>query len=215
MYRWTWDYAISPRTLNHISAGWNDWWQMKASINYDKGWGAKLGIKNTPDPNKDFPGVNMDGYTGWGREEWGGSFNKAWAFSDDLTFVTGTHGLKFGFMYQRDHYNGYGQHTGTGGFDFGRTGTSVPEDQTNTSGNGFATFLLGYVTGARIQTLRFVSDQWHYYAGYAQDDWRVPRRLTLNLGILYEYTPPTTEGHFPDGYNNFDPTLPNPGAGGR
>jgi hypothetical protein len=215
VYRWTWDYTISPRMLNSVRVGWNDWWQMKASINYDKGWGTKIGIKNVPDPNKNFPGISMDGYTGWGRNEWGGSLNKAWAFSDALTYIRGSHSFKFGFHYQRDHYNGYGQHTGAGGFSFGRTGTSVPEDQTNTSGNGFATFLLGYVTSASIQTLRFVSDQWHYYAGYAQDDWRVNRKLTVNYGIRYEYTPPTTEGHFPDGYNNFDPNLPNPGAGGR
>jgi hypothetical protein len=215
VYRWTWDHTLSPRMLNHVSAGWNDWWQMKASYNFDQGWGAKIGVKNTPDPNKNFPGINLDGYTSWGLEEWGGSLNKSWAISDDLTFITGAHSLKFGFTWQRDHYNGYGQHTGTGGFDFSRQATSVPEDQTNTSGNGFATMLLGYVTGARIQTLRFVSDQWLYYAGYAQDDWRVNKKLTINYGLRYEYTPPTTEGHFPDGYNNFDPSLPNPGAGGR
>jgi hypothetical protein len=215
VYRVTWDHVISPRMLNHFSFGINDWWQMKASYNFDKGWGTKLGLKNTPDPNKNFPGVVMDGYSTWGREEWGGSLNKAWAGSNDVTFTTGAHSLKLGFIYQRDHYNGYGQHTGTGGFTFRRATTSVPGDQTNLNGNGFASMLLGEVSEARIQTLRFVSDQWHYYAGYIQDDWRVNRKLTLNYGVRYEYTPPTTEGHFPDGYSNLDPDLPNPGAGGR
>ncbi len=50
---------------------------------------------------------------------------------------------------------------------------------------------------------------------YAQDDWRVNDKLTVNYGVRYEYTPPTWEGYFPDGYSNFNPNLPNPAAGGR
>lgn len=215
VYRVVWDHTFTPRLLNHLSVGINDWWQVKASMNSDQGWGTKIGIKNTPDPNKNFPGINPGGYTSWGREEWGGSLNKTWAGQDDLNYISGAHSFKFGFQFQEDHYNGYGQHTGTGGFDFSQGMTAVPGDQTNTSGNGFASFLLGQVSAARIQTLRFVSDQWRYYAGYAQDDWRASRKLTINYGVRYEYTPPTTEGYFPDGYNNLDPNLPNPGAGGR
>ena len=40
-------------------------------------------------------------------------------------------------------------------------------------------------------------------------------KLTVNYGVRCEYTPPTWEGHFPDGYSNFNPNLPNPAAGGR
>ena len=60
-----------------------------------------------------------------------------------------------------------------------------------------------------------MSDRWRYYSGYAQDDWRVSDKLTVNYGVRYEYTPPTLEGYFPDGYSNFNPNLPNPAAGGR
>ncbi len=40
-------------------------------------------------------------------------------------------------------------------------------------------------------------------------------KLTVNYGLRYEYTPPTFEGYYPDGYSNFNPDLPNPAANGR
>ncbi len=221
VFRWTWDHVLSPRMLNHISVGYNYWFQLRKSYNAPGssggGWGTKLGIKNVPDPDLTFPTITMDGYTTWGNSssQWSGSDAVTGAIADDLSFTTGSHSLKFGFNFQTDHYNGYAEFNGTGGFTFSRQTTSVPQDQTNTSGNGFASMLLGLVNSGTITELRYVSDQYHYWAGYAQDDWRITKRLTLNYGLRYEYTPPTVEGHFPDGYSNFDPTLPNPGAGGR
>lgn len=215
VYRWNWDHTFSPTITNRLNVGYNDWFQIRASQNRDKGWGTKIGIKNAPLPDLLFPGLDIGQYTGWGRAEWGGSANKSFAISDDLNWVRGRHSLKFGFIFQEDHYNGYGAHTGAGSFTFGRSVTAFPGDQSENSGNGFASFLLGEVTAANIETLRYVSDQWRYFGGYAQDDWRVNNRLTLNYGLRYDYTPPTVEGHYPNGYSNFDPNVPNPGADNR
>ncbi len=240
VYRGTWDRTISPRIVNRFNIGYNDWFQLRASQNRDKGWSRRLGVKNAPLPDLLFPGINFNEfYTGWGRAEWGGSGNKAFAVSDDLSVIKGSHqplasggqfdgqvsddlsvikgshSMKFGFIFQEDHYNGYGAHSGSGNFFFSRTTTNIPNDATQNSGNAFASFLLGEVVASNIETLRFVSDQWRYFGAYAQDDWRVNNKLTLNYGLRYDYTPPTVEGHFPDGYSNFDPALPNPRAGGR
>ena len=68
---------------------------------------------------------------------------------------------------------------------------------------------------SEITTNRYVSDWWRYYSVYAQDDWRASNKLTFNYGVRYEYTPPTFEGYYPDGYSNFNPNLPNPAADGR
>lgn len=216
VYRINWDRTISARVVNRLNVGYNDWFQLRASQNRDQGWARRIGIQNAPLPDLLLPAINFNEfYTSWGRAEWGGSGNKAFAISDDLSVIKSSHSFKFGFIFQEDHYNGYGAHNGSGTFNFGRGTTNIPNDPTQNSGNAFASFLLGEVVSSGIQTMRFVSDQWRYYGAYAQDDWRVNPRLTINYGVRYDYTPPTVEGNYPDGYSNFDPTLPNERAGNR
>jgi hypothetical protein len=217
VYRGTWDWNVGPTVLNHFTLGFNDWGQVRRAgdPSYNQGWSPKLGLKNTAVPDLLFPQLAFDGYSTWGRAEYGGSYNKTAGFSNDLNWVKGAHTLKFGFQFQEDHYNGYGSHSASGSLSFARTATSEPLDTTNTSGNGFASFLLGQVGSASLESERVVSDQWRYYAGYVQDDWRANSKLSISLGVRWEYTPPTVEGYFPDGYINFNPNLPNEYAGGR
>ncbi len=59
------------------------------------------------------------------------------------------------------------------------------DPQTNTgatSGNGFATFLLGLPTSGNVVTGTPRTEQYRYYAFYLQDDWKVGSRLTVNVG---------------------------------
>lgn len=216
VYRLNWDRTISPRIYNQVRAGVNNQLQSRATTSLNEGWGKKLGLtKNIPLPDHMFPGIGMDDYTGWGRAFDGNNKNKSFAVLDDLTFVRGSHTLKLGGQYQIDHYNGGGCHTCSGSFSFSRLSTSLPLDQSGKTGNGFASMLLGLVSSGNVTTQRYVSNQWSYRAFYAQDDWKIRRNLTLSYGLRWEYTPPTVEGHFPDGFSNFDPTVPNPAAGGR
>ena len=221
VYRANWDRVITPTLLNRVTFGYNNWWQIRASYNRDQGWGTRIGLLNVPGPDLLFPLIDFSHeYLDWGRSEWGGSGNYLWAITDDLTWVRSKHTWKFGFIFQQDHYDGYGWHTAAGTYNFNRGATAgfLPNgtlDATGATGNAFASFLLGEVQSSEITTERYVSDRWRYYSAYAQDDWRVSDRFTVNYGVRYEYTPPTWEGHYPDGYSNFNPALPNPAAGGR
>ncbi|HMV49947.1 MAG TPA: TonB-dependent receptor, partial [Blastocatellia bacterium] len=59
-----------------------------------------------------------------------------------------------------------------------------------------------------IQGWKNVAAQSFYYAGYAQDDWRVNNKLTLNLGIRYDFDSPRTERY--NRFNFYDLNAPSP-----
>ncbi len=115
-------------------------------------------------------------------------------------------------MFQRNHYNGFGQQWDAGFTNFSFTGTGRPGDANfaTAGGNSFASFLLGHANNGQIHTVRFISQQWPYFAGFAQDDFRLSKRLTLNLGIRWETTLPPVESK--DRWSDFSPTRTNPAA---
>ena len=87
------------------------------------------------------------------------------------------------------------------------------ENQTQAGGNAFASFLLGWATNGQIDTVRYIGQQWPYFAGYFQDDWKLSPKLTVNLGLRWETTLPPVEEL--DRWSDFSPTTPNPGADNR
>jgi hypothetical protein len=111
---------------------------------------------------------------------------KVYEISDNLTWVKGRHIVKFGGKFRRweplftDSKTYAGQWTFDG---------SMTQNGANT-GDAFADFLLGY---PRQVTRGFPADwfggQANYWHGYVQDDFKVSNRLTVNVGLRYEYSP--------------------------
>jgi Carboxypeptidase regulatory-like domain len=112
-----------------------------------------------------------------------GKLSKDPSFADNLSKVAGKHTMKFGVYWD------FGQNIQPGGFglgpqgmvDFGNTGAT-------TTGNPMADFLTGrvqsfqQVTGLSVYNMKFSQ-----YSLYAQDQWRVRRRLTLTYGVRMEH----------------------------
>lgn len=134
------------------------------------------------------------------------------SYSSALQWAKGAHSLTFGGE-QRVFLNYFWQPDNpTGIFDFSRdVTTSAPNAGLgdNNEGNPFATILTGYAYGASIHLVPAVSDKSKDTAFYVQDNWKVTPRLTLNLGLRYEWSNPYTEGSNRLTFSNFtgDPGI--------
>lgn len=98
-------------------------------------------------------------------------------------------------------------------FNAGFTQGPDPLRASSTAGNGLASLLLGTgVTGDRLfSQYKDTAAQSFYLSGYAQDDWRLTPKLTLNLGVRYEIDTPRTDRY--NRLNYFDPSIRSPLAG--
>ena len=131
-------------------------------------------------------------------------------FQGHVTWVRGTHSVKGGFDYTFQTFNIFRPERPSGYYTFGRTFTQGPDPTASsaTAGYGAATFLLGIPTGGSFSFDPSLATSQRFYGWYLQDDWRIARNLTLNLGIRYEYQTPWNDRFNQLGY--FDPDFPDP-----
>ena len=141
------------------------------------------------------------------------SVNDIWSFMNNYNKSHGGHTLRFGLDYRMTRWNENNPGTYSNGqFVFNNTLTRSNPTQSstgNTSGSGMASLLLGMPTTASNRGIGFTSPlslQVHYGGFFFQDDWKVTRKLTLNLGMRYELETPPTE-RFDRLLFSFDPAL--------
>ncbi len=218
--RFTHDWVISPAMLNQVLGGFtrvNSGGQM---YDLDQGWPDKIGLTGVNNgPGNTFPVVTFnDGYAPWGDSSGGrsrgGQINNTLHFADNFSYVTGKHTLKMGVDLRWQQTNGAEWLFDQGNFAFSSFETALPTAAGRTnSGSSFASFLLGTVDSSyrRVQNI-FPSNRYHYFGTYIQDDWKVTRNLTLNIGLRYDINFPRTAKR--NDLGSFDPTIPNPAAGG-
>jgi Carboxypeptidase regulatory-like domain/TonB dependent receptor/TonB-dependent Receptor Plug Domain len=150
------------------------------------------------------PSIGITGFTGFGRQ----STNPQWqdpALIDpkvNFTWVKGTHSMKFGYEYEHiwmavnDNNPLYGSFNYGGGYSNGG-GSTVSDTY-------WADFLFGTTNTYSLANYYEAHLTQNVHNIYAQDDWKALPKLTLNLGLRWEYGSP-----YADLYNrisNFDPT---------
>lgn len=120
-------------------------------------------------------------------------------FHDTLSWSHGDHQFMFGFEARFQTYQGYGSGFGNnrGVIAFGSTNAFAGKVGAPTA-TSLEDFMSGIASSSGNSLLTGqppVDGRSNAYAGFAQDDWRVVRRLTLNLGLRYEFTQPWYDGN--------------------
>ncbi len=214
--RFNWDHTFGPNLLNHLAFGYLNRNEGYGSVNVDAldklPKIAGVAVQNTP------PVIGFsDDFAQWGNTRGPNlgnlSTRPTYIVNDLLTWIRGNHTLKGGFEYRNLGYNAHTNVNEAGSFSFGRGATGLLDE---VSGSPIASFLLGAVDSANVDLwgdARTAYSRQQAYVLHAGDTWRVNSKLTLNYGLRWDYFTPLSEK-----YNHlsfFDPTGPNPGAGGR
>ncbi len=223
MARGNFDYTISPTLLFHFSSGFqshkNPDTVPPVSGEYDN---TQLGIVGSP--GNGFPrfgalGDNVYGgiAVGFGPGSRNLFIGRRLSGSPALSWVHGNHTFKFGAEWKYDTTNSSSKTNLSPAYGFSGAETSQPlYGQVLPTGTGigstWASFLLGQydsVTAGNGQALFYRRTSW---ALYAQDSWKVTRKLTLDYGLRWDLQQPLNELH--DRMISFSPTTPNPTANG-
>ena len=146
--------------------------------------------------SKSFPAISIGGYSELGPTRSGGNvlnFSDTWSLGETLSKVVGEHALRFGGE-ARLMLNNQSSRMPTLSITTNAGFTRAdPLVASATSGDGLASFLLGYPSALTSEYTNFPAQGQRYYGVFFQDDWRITRRLTLNLGARWEYESPITD----------------------
>ncbi len=192
---------LGPRVINEARLGYTHLYTFGSPQGLGTNYTVQSGIRGFNETSATFPGFPNINVTGYGILISTLQFRPAIApfetrqFLDNVTFIEGRHTMKFGFDYRQFHYSEANGGTASRGL-FNYTGVY--------SGNGFADYLLGYPnTGTRsYPTNQFgLSDRQYHF--FAQDDFKVSSRLTLNIGLRYEWNSAPIPDHAQAGVFDF------------
>ena len=160
-----------------------------------------------------FPTIAPSGYTTFGASRSSGNqFTESatWSWAEILNKTIGRHQVKFGgeFRVNLDNINSPTTNFGSYAFTAGWTQQNALTANA-AAGNSIASLLLGMPSSGSVPINPAYAYGNHYYGAFVQDDWRVAGKLTLSVGLRWDYESPITErNNQADGPFNLNATSP-------
>jgi hypothetical protein len=208
-----WTHTFSPNLLFDFRAaagvrGKPDF-RTQQSFDQTQFWPASM-VSQLGGSNSDhFPAIGLNGFTGLGSNGNTLTVSNSLSLMPTVTWIRNKHTIRAGTDVRWMQYGIKLVNSGVN-LSFNEGWTSAKWNQTvGNTGNSVASMLLGTASGGTvtIDSTTFLS--YHYYAPFIQDDWRVSKKLTLNLGLRWDFNMPGTERH-DHGLYAFDTNSVNP-----
>lgn len=178
----------------------------------DGGWPQQMGLPDSV-PSLTMPTLN-NGLPPFNTGTVGERHSDTWQLFEMLTAVRGRHTLKVGADVRWQRAFNSQTANPSGNFSFAGGLTANPQQPAGT-GSSMATFMLGSVSSAFV-TVHLPEDHTaSSVSGFVQDDWKLSRRLTVNLGLRYDFQRPAEERHCATSNFNLVETNPENGLLGR
>jgi hypothetical protein len=203
------NYIFTPSIVNQFLFGFSRRFRGELSNSIGQNYPAKIGLTGVQSTT--FPCVKFtaapyqDVLNNCGDSQFA---DNVFQVNDSVSWVKGKHNMKFGGEVRMLQFNVRRLTQASGEFDFNAQETSL----NGIGGDPLASALFGLVNTSTLNYGAFSGVRYKDFSIYAQDTYKLSRRLTLNYGLRYDIDLPASEA-----FNRFsavDPTLPNPGAGG-
>ncbi|WP_233581526.1 TonB-dependent receptor [Acidipila sp. EB88] len=184
-------HIFTQHFVNEFRFGYNRIYSQRLQPGYDSDLASTIGFPGVPAapangglPQLTFSDVSQIGSSLFlpTRE-----LQNTYIISDNLSWVVGSHSVRFGGEIDRNEFAIYQPAEPRGTLDFSSQFTdNAGTDSPGTGGSGFASFLLGIPSSGGISNAINIDYFRPSWSLYLQDDWKLTQRLTLNLGLRYE-----------------------------
>src|SRR5579862_1297102 len=210
-----WNAVFTPRLVNQLLAGVNYFSQTFDDSNHGfnlPALGFNTGVTNPGDFGS--PSINISGFTngGVGATPQLGRIDTTGHLTDNLSWNVGSHAFKFGGEFRKQRLDVFYQRDVRGNFSFnGTAGPWANDASFSQPTRALADFLAGDI-GVGLANIATGDPQRVYdlnsWSGFAADNWQVSPKLSVNLGLRYEYNGPIYESTTNKGLSTFLASSP-------
>jgi hypothetical protein len=201
-------HTFSPTLINEVRAGFNYLHTTRVSPSADDltNIPGQFGILGVPQVslNGGLPAFGINGLSTLGSNAFlpSDEVSSTFQLTDSVTKIYGKHTFKMGFEFQhvkfstlqppwsRGEYDYNGDYTEVPTVDSGNTGRAdfllTPVVNSEGTGAGFPDYV-GGASNVDLSNISLTDNGKNYYGGYFNDDWKISRKLTVNLGLRYDF----------------------------